>query len=205
MEHDQHFTGKINRTAAESMIAWTSEPSPLRRRPNIVMIILDDVGYAEWGCYGSDIETPALDSLATDGLRYANFHVTPLCSPTRTCLLTGRNHHSVGMGRAAEMVNGFPNTRGFVSREAANLAEMLRPHGYQNLAAGKWHLGSIHENSPAGPLRPLAPATGFRPLPRLHAGRDEPVEPGTDHGERACRAAETGGLSPVGRHRGSVL
>ena len=151
MEHDQNFTGTINRTAAESTIAWTSEPSPLRQRPNIVMIVLDDVGYAEFGCYGSDIETPALDGLATDGLRYANFHVTPLCSPTRTCLLTGRNHHSVGMGRVAEMVNGFPNTRGFVSREAANLAEMLRPHGYQTLAAGKWHLGSIHETSPAGP------------------------------------------------------
>ena len=151
MEHDRDFTGTINRTAADSTIAWDSPPSPLRRRPNIVMIVLDDVGYADFGCYGADIETPALDSLAADGLRYANFHVTPLCSPTRTCLLTGRNHHSVGMGRVAEMVNGFPNTRGFVSREAANLAEMLRPHGYQTLAAGKWHLGSIHETSPAGP------------------------------------------------------
>ena len=113
--------------------------------------VLDDVGYAEFGCYGSDIQTPALNSLAANGLRYANFHATPLCSPTRTCLLTGRNHHSVGMGRVAEMVNGFPNTRGFASREAANLAEMLRPHGYPTLAAGKWHLGSVHENSPAGP------------------------------------------------------
>ena len=112
--------------------------------------MLDDVGYAEFGCYGSDIQTPALDSLAADGLRYANFHVTPLCSPTRTYLLTGPNHHSVGMGRVAEMVNGFPNTREFVSREAADLTEMLRPHGYQTLAAGKWHLGSVHENSPAG-------------------------------------------------------
>ena len=151
MEHNRNFTGTINRTAAESTIAWTQEPSQLAQRPNIVLIVLDDVGYAEFGCYGSDIETPALDSLAADGLRYANFHVTPLCSPTRTCLLTGRNHHSVGMGRVAEMVNGFPNTRGFVSREAANLAEMLHPHGYQTLAAGKWHLGSIHETSPAGP------------------------------------------------------
>ena len=151
MEHHQNFTGTINRTAPESTIAWTSEPSPLRQRPNIVMIVLDDVGYAEFGCYGSDIETPALDSLATDGLRYADFHVTPLCSPTRTCLLIGRNHHSVGMGRVAEIVSGFPNTRGFASREAANLAEMLRPHGYQTLAAGKWHLGCIHETSPAGP------------------------------------------------------
>ena len=151
MEHDRLFDGEIKRTVDESTSSWAVEPSQLQRRPNIVMIVLDDVGYSQLGCYGSDIETPALDSLAADGLRYANFHVTPLCSPTRTCLLTGRNHHSVGMGRVAEMVNGFPNTRGFVSKEAANLAEMLHPHGYQTLASGKWHLASIDETSPAGP------------------------------------------------------
>ena len=150
MEHDELFSGEIGRTVDESRVSWTSRPSALAQRPNIVMVVLDDVGYSELGCYGSRIETPALDSLADDGLRYANFHVTPLCSPTRTCLLTGRNHHSVGMGRVAEMMNGFPNTRGFVSRQAANLAEMLRPHGYQTLAAGKWHLASINETSPAG-------------------------------------------------------
>lgn len=150
MEHDRLFDGKIKRTVDESKASWKATSFELERRPNIVMIVLDDVGYSQLGCYGSDIETPALDSLAADGLRYANFHVTPLCSPTRTCLLTGRNHHSVGMGRVAEMVNGFPNTRGFVSREAANIAEMLRPHGYQTLASGKWHLASINETSPAG-------------------------------------------------------
>ena len=150
MEHDRLFEGEIKRTVDESTVSWASKPSVLKRSPNIVMVVLDDVGYSQLGCYGSDIDTPALDSLAADGLRYANFHVTPLCSPTRTCLMTGRNHHSVGMGRVAEMVNGFPNTRGFVSREAANLAEMLRPHGYQTLASGKWHLASINETSPAG-------------------------------------------------------
>ena len=98
MEHDRLFDGEIGRTVDQSRVSWTSKPSQLKQRPNIVMIVLDDVGYSQLGCYGSDIETPALDSLAADGLRYANFHVTPLCSPTRTCLLTGRNHHSVGMG-----------------------------------------------------------------------------------------------------------
>lgn len=144
MEHDRLFDGDIGRTANQSRASWTSKPSELRQRPNIVMVVLDDVGYSQLGCYGSDIETPA------DGLRYANFHVASLCSPTRTCLPTGRNHHSAGMGRVAEMVNGFPNTRGFASREAANLAQMLRPHGYQPLASGKWHLASINETSPAG-------------------------------------------------------
>ncbi|MCY4012724.1 MAG: arylsulfatase [Gammaproteobacteria bacterium] len=151
MEHDRLFRGRIDRSVDESTVSWKTPASVLKRRPNIVMIVLDDVGFAQLGCYGSAIDTPALDSLAADGLRYANFHVTPLCSPTRTCLLTGRNHHSVGMGRVAEMVNGFPNTRGFAAKEAANLAEILRGHGYQTLASGKWHLASIDETSPAGP------------------------------------------------------
>ena len=151
MEHDRNFNGSIARTTKDSIASWTSDPTTLNRSPNIVMIVLDDVGYSQLGCYGSDINTPALDSLATDGLRYANFHVTPLCSPTRACLLTGRNHHSVGVGRVVESTNGYPNTRGFVSREAANLAEILRPQGYQTLAAGKWHLASCDETSPAGP------------------------------------------------------
>ena len=150
MEHDRHFNGTIGRTFEDSTASWITKPTELKQSPNIVMIVLDDVGYSQLGCYGSDIDTPALDSLAEDGLRYANFHVTPLCSPTRTCLLTGRNHHSVGMGRVTEMNNGFPNTRGFISKEAANLAELLRPHGYQTLAAGKWHLNAIDDTSPAG-------------------------------------------------------
>ena len=167
MEHDQNFTGTINRTAAESTIAWTSEPSPLRQSPNIVMIVLDDVGYAEFGCYGSDVETPALDSLAADGLRYANFHVTPLCSPTRTCLLTGRNHHSVGMGRVAEMVNGFPNTRGFVSPRGGQPGGDAASTRVPDPRGGQMAPGFHPRDQPRGPLQPLAPAAGFRPLPRL--------------------------------------
>lgn len=151
MENSRGFTGRIGKTLADSTSSWEEKTSGLKRKPNIVMIVLDDVGYSNFGCYGGDIETPALDSLAEDGLRYTNFHVTPLCSPTRTCLLTGRNHHSLGMGRVAEMDNGFPNTRGFAARDAANLAEILRPHGYQTLAAGKWHLAAIDDTSPAGP------------------------------------------------------
>ena len=102
MEHDRRSDGEIKRTVDQSRASWTSEPTELKRRPNIVMIVLDDVGYSRLGRYGSDIETPALDSLAADGLRYANFHVAPLCSPTRTCLLTGRNsrqrRHGPGRG-----------------------------------------------------------------------------------------------------------
>ena len=161
MEHNRNFNGVIKRTSKSSLASWIQSPSVLKRRPNIVMIVLDDVGYSQLGCYGGDIETPAMDSLAAEGLRYANFHVTPLCSTTRACLLTGRNHHSVGVGRVVESTNGYPNTRGFISKEAANLAEILGTQGYQNLAAGKWHLASCDDTSPAGPYDHWPLQSGF--------------------------------------------
>lgn len=151
MENARGFTGRIGRTANDSEPAWPAAPRPRDGAPSVVVVVLDDVGFAQLGCYGSDIATPALDGLAARGLRYANFHVTSLCSPTRVCLLTGRNHHSVGMSRIAEMDNGFPNTRGFAAREAANLAELLRPHGYRTMALGKWHLVRTSATGPAGP------------------------------------------------------
>lgn len=161
MEHELEFDGLIGRTMNESMSSWAKKTNETKGRPNVVMIVLDDVGFSQFGCYGSAIKTSALDSLAADGLRYANFHVTPLCSPTRSCLLTGRNHHAVGMGRIPESNNGFPNTRGFVAREAATVAEMLQLQGYQTLAAGKWHLVSNDETSPAGPYHHWPLQRGF--------------------------------------------
>ena len=149
LEHERGFNGTIGRTIQDSERSWTDEPKT--SRPNIVVIVLDDVGYSQLGCYGSSIDTPALDRLADNGLRYANFHVTPLCSPTRACLLTGRNHHAVGMSRVTEMGNGFPNTAGFVAREAGTLAEMLKPSGYRTMCVGKWHLVLSAMQSPAGP------------------------------------------------------
>lgn len=151
MENARGFTGRIGRTVNDSEPSWPASPRPRDGAPSLVLIVLDDVGFAQLGCYGSSIETPALDDLAARGLRYSNFHVTSLCSPTRVCLLTGRNHHSVGMSRIAEMDNGFPNTRGYAARDAANLAELLRPQGYRTMALGKWHLVSARATSPAGP------------------------------------------------------
>src|SRR3954463_14508675 len=84
--------------------------------PNVLFVVLDDVGYAQLGCYGSDIDTPNLDRLAAGGVRFANFHTTALCSPTRSCLLTGRNHHRNGMGRVADLAIGFPGYDGRTTR-----------------------------------------------------------------------------------------
>jgi arylsulfatase len=104
------------------------------------VVVLDDVGYAQLGCFGSDIATPTVDRLAAGGLRYSNFHTTALCSPTRACVLTGRNHHVCGMGRIIELASGFPGYDARIPRSCGLLPEMLTPHGYAAYAVGKWHL-----------------------------------------------------------------
>jgi len=116
------------------------------------MILFDDTGFSHFGCYGSTIETPNIGRLAAGGLRYTNFHTTALCSPTRACLLTGRDHHTVGMRMISNADTGFPNTRGNVTPHAATIAEMLREEGYATLCVGKWHLAQVQDTSAAGPL-----------------------------------------------------
>src|SRR5271169_2138086 len=99
---------QIGTTIAESTPSFAEPTRPPSGAPNVVIIVLDDVGFAQLGCYGSDIESPAIDGLAETGLRFNRFHVTALCSPTRACVLTGRNHHAVGMGLVPEVPMGFP-------------------------------------------------------------------------------------------------
>jgi arylsulfatase A-like enzyme len=106
----------------------------------VLVVLLDDVGFAQFGCFGSDIATPTFDRLAAGGLCYANFHTTALCSPTRACVLTGRNHHTCGMGRIMELASGFPGYDARVPRSCGFLPEMLTPQGYAAYAVGKWHL-----------------------------------------------------------------
>ena len=102
------FGGTIGETYEDSKAWWPPLPQAPDGAPNVVIVLLDDVGYAQFGCYGSDIATPCFDELARRGRRYANFHTTALCSPTRACLLTGRNHHSNGMARVIELAAGLP-------------------------------------------------------------------------------------------------
>jgi arylsulfatase len=111
----------------------------------VVVVLLDDVGFAQLGCFGADIRTPTLDRLAAGGLRYRDFHTTAICSPTRACLLTGRNHHSAGVGIIQEMATGFPGYHGTISREHGFLSEMLRREGYATFAVGKWHLTPVSD------------------------------------------------------------
>jgi arylsulfatase len=136
----QEFAGRIGRYHWESEASWPPEPRPRDGAPNVLLVILDDVGYAQLGCFGSDIETPHLDGLAAAGLRYSSFHTTALCSPTRACVLTGRNHHAVGVGRIVDLATGFPGYDARIPLSCALLPAMLTPQGYAAYGVGKWHL-----------------------------------------------------------------
>ena len=161
MSHYEKFKGVIGRTVKESTPWWPEPKRTVKNTPNVVVILFDDLGFSHFGCYGSTIETPNIDRLAADGIRFSNFHTTPLCSPTRACLLTGRNHHTVGMGVISNMTNGYPNRRGNITRHAATIAEMLREEGFATFCVGKWHLAQTADTSTAGPFEQWPLQRGF--------------------------------------------
>ena len=178
IEHllEPEFGGTIGVTVDQSIPWWP--PTPTRAgRPDVVVVVLDDVGFAQLGCYGSEIRTPTIDALAARGVQFGNFHVTPLCSPTRACLLTGRNHHSVGMSMITGFPSGFPNGRERVSTRAAMLPAHLRVAGYGTYAIGKWHLGPMHEANPAGPFGDWPLAHGFDRFYGFLAGETDQFRP----------------------------
>jgi arylsulfatase A-like enzyme len=152
---------RIGRGIADSTPAFTPTRAPRAGAPNVVVIVLDDTGFAQLGCFGSDIATPSIDRLAAGGLRYNRFHVTSLCSPTRACLLTGRNHHAVGMGFLADLTMGFPGYTGRIPRSAATLPRILSDAGYSTFAVGKWHLAPRWELSASGPFHHWPLGLGF--------------------------------------------
>jgi arylsulfatase A-like enzyme len=145
------FPGILGRTIEESTPAW---PAPERAKPgapNVLFIILDDTGFGQLGCYGAPIATPNLNALAEHGLLYTNMHTTALCSPTRSCVLTGRNHHSNGMSCITEGSSGYPGSNGIIPFENGFLSEILLMNGYNTYAVGKWHLTPAEQISAAGP------------------------------------------------------
>ncbi|MGC8493026.1 MAG: arylsulfatase, partial [Syntrophobacteraceae bacterium] len=155
------FPGVIGRTFDQSSPAW---PEPLRARqgaPNVLFVILDDLGYGQLGCYGSPIETPNIDALARGGLLYNNMHTTALCSPTRSCVLTGRNHHSNAMSCITEGSTGYPGSNGNIPFENGFLSEILLKNGYNTYAVGKWHLTPAEQISAAGPYDRWPLGRGF--------------------------------------------
>ena len=130
----------------------TPASQQVAKKPNVLLIVADDLGYSDIGAFGGEIATPTLDTLATEGLRLSNFHVLPTCSPTRSVLFSGMDNHRAGLGTMGEIrtpeMEGYPGYAGHLNFEVAALPEVMRAGGYRTYMAGKWHLGSEEETSP---------------------------------------------------------
>ena len=155
------FSRVTGRTADVSKPAWPEPNRAKKGAPNVLFIVIDDTGFGQLGCYGSPINTPNLDALAADGLRYSNMHTTALCSPSRACMITGRNHHSNAMACITEGSMGFPGSNGYIPFENGFLSEILQQQGYNTYAIGKWHLTPTEATSAAGPYDRWPLGRGF--------------------------------------------
>ena len=155
------FPGVMGRTVDVSQPAW---PAPNRAKPeapNVLFIVLDDTGFGHLGCYGSPIATPNIDALAAGGLRYTNMHTTALCSPSRACIITGRNHHSNHLACLTNGSTGYPGSDGYIPFENGFLSEILLQNGYNTYAVGKWHLAPEETMTAAGPYDRWPLGRGF--------------------------------------------
>lgn len=129
--------------------------------PNIVVVLIDDIGFGATSTFGGAISTPTFDRLADNGLRFNRFHTTALCSPTRASLLSGRNHHNVNVGSVMEVATGFYGNQGIRPDNAKYFAEILKLNGYSTAAFGKWHETATWEVSVSGPLTRWPTNSGF--------------------------------------------
>jgi len=155
------FKGKIGITYQDSIPDFPQPVTAPENAPNVLLVLLDDTGFGQASTFGGPVETPNLTALAEKGLRYNQFHVTALCSPTRAALLTGRNHHSVGTGVIEELATGYPGYTAILPRSAATVAEVLRQNGYSTAAFGKWHNTPDYETSSVGPFDRWPTTLGF--------------------------------------------
>ncbi|MCX5045805.1 arylsulfatase [Aldersonia sp. NBC_00410] len=135
-----NFAGRVGRTTDDSTPDWNVPPSAPPGAPNVIVVLIDDMGYSDIGPFGSEIDTPTLNRLAHNGIRLTNYHTTPLCSPSRAALLTGLNPHRAGYGFVANADPGYPGLRLELADDVATLPEILRDNGYATYAVGKWHL-----------------------------------------------------------------
>ena len=159
----KRFQGVVNLNIRDSVPDWTpfEAPQAPEGAPNVVYIVLDDVGFSAMSGYGGPIETPNIDRIANDGLRYTQWHTTALCSPTRSCLLTGRNHTRNSMACITECAIGFPNASGVIPPENGTLAEILGERGWNTYMVGKWHLCPEAEMNLASTRRNWPVGRGF--------------------------------------------
>lgn len=155
------FEGVITETFEGSTQDYPQPVTPPEGAPNVVVVLIDDLGFGQPGTFGGPVPTPAMDALAEDGLRFTRFHTTAICSPTRAALLTGRNHHQSGFGTITELSTGYPGYDSIWPRSTATIAEILKDHGYSTAAFGKWHNTPDWETSPLGPFDHWPTGLGF--------------------------------------------
>ncbi|HLG90145.1 MAG TPA: arylsulfatase [Alphaproteobacteria bacterium] len=159
---EQPYVGFAGRTPQDSSPPhWPARIEAPKGAPNVLLIMTDDVGFAAGSTFGGPIPTPTQDALAKDGLRYTEFHTTAVCSPTRAALLTGRNHHLVGMATVPEGADGYEGYVGVIPRSAGTLPEILKGNGYNTAMFGKWHLTPTWERSQSGPFDHWPTHMGF--------------------------------------------
>lgn len=172
-------------TVSTACLALATDEQPPKIRqitaptgaPNVVLVLLDDVGFGAAGSFGGPVPTPALSALAQEGLSYNRFHTTAICSPTRAALLTGRDSHATGIGTVMNVANSYPGYRGVLKKETATVAEVLRQQGYNTAAFGKWHLTPNWESSPAGPFDRWPTGVGFEKFYGFLGGETDQFEP----------------------------
>lgn len=158
---EQKFAGKIGATVRESVPDFPIPITPPAAAPNVILVLLDDLGFGHPSTFGGPISMPTLDRLAARGVKYNRFHTTAMCTPTRAALLTGRNHHSVASGAITNLATGYPGYNSIWPRSTACVAEVLRCNGYGTAAFGKWHNTPEWETSPVGPFDRWPTGLGF--------------------------------------------
>jgi arylsulfatase len=174
---DPEFAGSIARTYQDSEMAWPELPAPPEGAPNVVVILLDDVGFGMTSTFGGSIPTPHLDSLANQGLRYNRFHTTAICGPSRAALITGRNHHNAGSGFLAEWATGFPSYTTMIPKSTATVGHVLKYNGMNTSWFGKNHNTPDWETSAVGPFDRWPTGLGFNYFYGFNAGETHQYYP----------------------------
>ncbi|MDA7088630.1 arylsulfatase [Pseudomonas sp. SA3-5] len=174
---DPAFQGQVGTTFADSTADFPQPHSAPAGAPNVVLILLDDLGFGQPGTFGGPVPTPGMDKLASEGLRYNRFHTTGICSSTRAALLTGRNHHQTGFGTITELATGFPGYNTVWPQSTASVARVLRDNGYHTAAFGKWHNTPDWETQPNGPYQHWPSGVGFEYWYGFHGGETSQYEP----------------------------
>ena len=169
--------------------------------PNILIILMDDVGPATPSTYGGEINTPTLDRVAKMGISFNRFHSTAMCSPTRAALLTGRNHTRVGNGQISAIANDFDGFSGTIPKSSATVAEVLKDYGYNTGAWGKWHNTPEEQITSKGPFEYWPTGYGFEYFYGFLAGEASQYEPTLTRNTHAGHRASPQGLPPHRRHR----